>query len=281
MAQADKDDGGRGTMAPYVPFQTLKTLLDSLKPHRLPGRIDRSLLRNFSGATQGQLITAIRFLGLVDAKGIPTERLEKIHTSYGTERWPEALAELLRKNYEPIFAVGLDTASPGQFYERYRNTFPGAEDVVRKSATFFLNAAREAKIEISEHIMRNKKPRSAGAARRRSRVVPARSAAEATPPANPGAGTQASSGASDSAPPRPPTSFELLAAFDPSDMTNDERNAVWTLIQYLRRKEVGGAATKHRRDASPKTRPAAAAVSNEGGIDRAALAEPPSATASG
>jgi len=265
-------------MAPYVPFQTIKTFLETLKPHRLPGRIDRSLLRNFSGAIQGQLITALRFLGLIDTKGVPTPVLENLHQIYGTEQWPGALAELLRTNYGPLFEIGLDTASPAQFYERYRATFPGAEDVIRKSATFFLNAAREAKIEISEHITRNKKPRSAGAVARRraARAGPARE------PSTPAAESNSTFKAAATDTPRAPNAYELLAVFDPSDMNPQEQAAVWTLIQYLKRKEVGVPVPKQRRDLSAKTRPAAAAGSSEGGADGTALAEAaPSDTASG
>jgi hypothetical protein len=87
--------------------------------------------------------------------------------AYGTDQWPDALGRLLRENYPALFGIDLAAASPAQFNERYRSAFQGGEQVQRKSMTFFLNAAREAQIEISPHILKNKKPRSASVPIRR------------------------------------------------------------------------------------------------------------------
>jgi hypothetical protein len=254
MAERDQEEGGRGAMLPpYIAFQSLKTFVQNLKPHKLPGRIDRSLLQNFAGTVQGQLITTLRFFALIDAKGIPNERLETLVQAYDTDQWPTALAGLLLEKYSAVFEIGLATASPGQFNERFRSAFGGAENVQRKSMTFFLNAARDAQIEISEHITKNKKPRSAGTTGRRRSIKSARTniptqSAHTPPPSHTGNG---------SAQLKAPNAYELLAVLDMSDMEPAEQAAVWTLIQYLKRKEAGIAAatTKQRRE---KLRPAAA-----------------------
>ena len=125
----------------------------------------------------------------------------------------------------------------------------------RKAVTFFLGAAQDAKIPVSPHITKNKKPRAISSSGRR-RGRPARISAELvrTDPVAP-----VVNGA-EAANPKAPNAYELLAVFDPSDMSPDEQAAVWTLIQYLKRKEVRAPAVgRQRRDAS-RLRPAAASI---------------------
>jgi hypothetical protein len=256
MADQEQDAGGNG-VSPYLAFQSMKTFIQNLKPHKLPNRIDRSLLQNFAGTVQGQLIATLRFFDLIDAKGIPTEALERLHQAYDTDQWPVVLGDLLRKSYPAIFQIGLASASPGQFSEAFRNAFGGAEAVQRKSRTFFLNAARDAQIEISGLITKNKKPRSAAAAGRRRSPRLAKVVAPNTEPTVTQLPPSASNGAT---PPRAPTAYELLAVLDMSDMEPTEQTAVWTLIQYLKRKEAGVSGTGRQRRDTSKARPAAASI---------------------
>ena len=267
MADQEQDAGGNG-VSPYIAFQSVKTFIQNLKPHKLPNRIDRSLLQNFAGTVQGQLIATLRFFDLIDAKGIPTEALERLHQAYDTDQWPVVLGDVLRKSYPAIFEIGLASASPGQFNEAFRNAFGGAEAVQRKSRTFFLNATRDAQIEISGLITKNKKPRSAAAAGRRRLPRAAKVIASNPEPPPP---PRASNGG---VPPKPPTAYELLAVLDMSDMEPTEQTAVWTLIQYLKRKEAGVSATGRQRRDTSKARPAAASITEaKEAPDGTALAE--------
>lgn len=272
MADREQDAGGSGGAAPYLAFQSLRTFIQNLKPHKLPNRIDRSLLQNFAGTVQGQLIATLRFFDLIDGKGISTEALERLHQAYDTDQWPVVLADLLRKSYPAIFEIGLATASPGQFNEAFRNAFSGAEAVQRKSRTFFLNAARDAQIEISQHITKNKKPRSVPASGRRRTARPAAPRMTTTPSTEPPPAVN-TNGFDGATTPRAPNAYQLLAVFDPSDMNPDEQAAVWTLIQYLKRKEVGAPAGKQRRDSyRSRVAPASAPEAKEA-TDGTALAE--------
>jgi len=272
MADANQEDGAaRGAIPPYVPFPSLKSFVQNAGQQGLANRIDRSVLTNFSGSTQTQLITALRFLGLIDAKGHPTDRLETLVKASGTDEWSNVLAALLRDTYPTLFGgFDLARATPNQFGERFRGTFPGSDAVQRKAVTFFLGAAQDAKIPISPHITKNKKPRTVSSVGRRRgpRSTPSRTLIEPVivdPVGVNGSGTRV---------PKAPNAYELLAVFDPSDMSSDEQAAVWTLIQYLKRKEVGApAAGKQRRDAS-RSRPAAASITEaKEGSNEATLTE--------
>jgi hypothetical protein len=91
--------------------------------------------------------------------------------------------------------------------------------------TFFLNAAREAAIPISPYIMKNKKPRSGPTKRRAPKQPAARGSAAGSAthdPAIPPTVMQAK-----------PMEYQLLDLLS-AEMTEAEKQAVWTLISYLK-----------------------------------------------
>ena len=55
--------------APYTSYRTFNTFIEDLREHGVPSRIDRSVLPRFSGVVGGQLMHALRFLGLIDDEG--------------------------------------------------------------------------------------------------------------------------------------------------------------------------------------------------------------------
>jgi hypothetical protein len=182
------------------------------------------------------------------------------------------ISSLLPSEYRFAVSKKLMPPSRALWMKGRLYAFGGAEAVQRKSRTFFLNAARDAQIEISQHITKNKKPRSAPASgRRRAAARPAATRIIPPPPIDP---PSVNNGGLDGSTPRAPNAYQLLAVLDLSDMSEDEQAAVWTLIQYLKRKEIGAPVGKQRRDTS-KSRPAAAASVPEAkeGTDGTALAE--------
>jgi len=222
---------------PYISYATLKTFIADLHDHRIPSRIDRSIMTRFSGTAQKQLMTALRFLDLIDADGKPTDALHALAKTYGTNEWPSALGAVIKKAYAPLFEIDLATATPQHFSETFGNAFSNTEAVMRKCIAFFLPAASEAGIQISDRILKGKKPRLSSSARPRPTRRPAASA-----------GNGSKSAASQNPPPPPPpssavvppTAFQLTAMLDPA-MTDEERQAVWTLIQYSAKREAAAA----------------------------------------
>jgi hypothetical protein len=219
-----KDAEVKGPAAPYTAFQSLKTMAKQMKEHGVPSRVDRSVLTNFSGAVGSQVITALKFLKLTDDDGHPTVALRKLVDAYDTDAWATVLAQIIRDAYAPIFKMDLETASPGQFSERFRATYPGADAVLQKSTTFFLNAVREANIKVSPYIMKNKKPRSGPAKKRAAKTNGERGGVTNQPPPAPAQPT------TDKLP-----SEIMLSLFD-HEMKDAEKQAVWTLIQYFKMK---------------------------------------------
>ena len=156
---------------PYTSYRTFKTFIQDLDEHGVPSRIDRSVLTRFSGVVGAQLMHALRFLGLIEDDGRPTQRLKDLVSAHGAGRWPEKFLELLRQEYAPMFAIDLETATPSHFNEAFRKAFPAADAVVQKCVTFFLYAANDAGVQISARVLKGRKPRSV-TPRRKSTQTP-------------------------------------------------------------------------------------------------------------
>jgi len=223
---------------PYISFSTLKTFISDLHDHDIPSRIDRSILTRFSGTAQNQLMTALRFLELIDHGGKPTAELGLLAKSYGTADWSPNLATVIKKSYAPIFAIDLASSTPSQFNETFGQAFPGTEAVMRKCISFFLPAAKEAAIPISDRILKGKKPRSGNGPRPKAQRRQPATGTTPPPPPTPTPPPPAGSSSSLTQAPIPPTSYQLLAMFDPGEMSAEEQAAVWLLIQYAKKKEA-------------------------------------------
>lgn len=221
------DAAPKGPTAPYPAFQTLKTLLRPFKEHGIPNKIDRSVLTSFSGAVGSQVLTMLKFLGLIFDDGKPTPRLEALLEASETDAWPAELAKIVRTAYAPLFRINLETASPKEFNEEFRRAYPAADEVSRKSITFFLNAAREAGIKISPYVMKNKKPRSGPAKKRAPRqngqkLAPGKGEHVKTPPPPPPSKDQK-------------LSEQLLAVLDNENLSSEVEAAVFTVLRHLRK----------------------------------------------
>lgn len=158
--------------APYVPFRTFLTALEGFATG-VPNRIDRSLWPSLSGAAQGQLLAAFRFLALVDESGGPAPLLGELAS--GPEARKRGLRRALEKSYPELIAQDLTRTSPRQLEEAMRRYgYTGA--TLRKAISFFLKAAGYAGLPVS--VLLRKKTRRGGVRRAAPRQAPARPAAE-------------------------------------------------------------------------------------------------------
>jgi Family of unknown function (DUF5343) len=213
---------------PYTSYRTFRTFIEDLQEHGVPSRIDRSVLTRFSGVVGTQLMHALRFLGLIEDDGRPTQRLKELVSAHATAHWPEKLLERLRQEYAPMFAIDLETATPSHFNEAFRRAFPAAEAVVQKCVTFFLYAASDAGVKISGRVLKGRKPRSLTPRRKPARPAFAYPPIKESEPAPP-----------QFRPPPPPIEGKkpseiLLMHLDPNEMDDEQQAAVWTLLRYFK-----------------------------------------------
>jgi Family of unknown function (DUF5343) len=210
---------------PYTSYRTFKTFIEDLRERGVPSRIDRSVLTRFSGVVGTQLMHALRFLGLIEEDGGRTQALRELVNAHGAGHWPETLLGLLRRQYAPMFAIDLETATPSHFNQAFRKAFPAADAVVQKCVTFFLYAANDAGVTISGRVMKGRKPRSPTPRRKQA---PAHAFAKEFEAAT--SRPQPDAARIDGKLP----SEILLMRLDPNEMDDEQQAAVWTLLKYFK-----------------------------------------------
>jgi Family of unknown function (DUF5343) len=155
---------------PYLPWPTFIAFVEKLNKTAVPNRIDPTLIKNLSGTAQSQLLSALKYLGLTNGNGAVTDKLKTLVKAYGTPNWAEALSEHFMDSYsELIGTLDLDTATPGELKERFRE-YGGIEgDTVEKAMRFYLNALKDAGVSYSPHLkIRQRAARGTGQRRRKA-----------------------------------------------------------------------------------------------------------------
>lgn len=135
---------------PYVAYKSFKNFLRGLA-HAIPSRIDKSVMTSMSGATQTQVLHALKYLGLIDANGVPQDKLPLLVKSEGAD-YQKVLQDVLRGGYPFLNDKTFDlaTVTTGQLDEQFGKLAQG--DTVRKCKTFFLPAAKDAGLKVSPYI---------------------------------------------------------------------------------------------------------------------------------
>jgi hypothetical protein len=147
-------DRNKKRSPPYVSYRSFLTLLEELQRGGLPSRIDRTFWGDkFSGSTGTQLITALRFLNLVDSGGTPTKQLTELTAAKGPSRTDilkkisyESFTFLMSNSFEP------EKATYGQLEEVFGEFYNVDRDVARKCIKFFIELANDAGIPLSQFI---------------------------------------------------------------------------------------------------------------------------------
>lgn len=225
-ADADTPSAQSRRTPPYIGYSTFKTLLSELKTNGLPPQIDRSVLVRFAGGIQGQLMHALRSLGLTDDDKKPTPKLKRLVDTFETPEYAAALRPIIDETYPYVLQLDLMTATPSMFADAFKKALDAKEEVLRKCRTFFLHAARDIGISVGPRIEKAKFPRSAGNGSRKAKPVKATPHDPPPPPPPPPPGGEGQ--ISDKA-----LEYKLIDLMRDDDIDNDQRAAIWTLVQYL------------------------------------------------
>jgi hypothetical protein len=151
-------DRNRRRSPPYVSYRSFLTLLEELQ-RGVPARIDRSYWEDkFSGSTGTQLMSALRFLGLIDANHVPTALLKDLVSSKGTER-SGVLRKVCHDSYSFLMSNSFDpqTATYAQVEEVFVELYQVEKDVCRKCIKFFIELSNDASIPLSPFITKKTK----------------------------------------------------------------------------------------------------------------------------
>ncbi len=153
---------------PYMSWLTLSNYLASFQ-QGVPPKIDKSGMITMSGTNRTYTMSALKYLGLIDASGKPESALEELaslSTPGRQAEYQQKLSGILKTAYSYLFdndaTFNLATSTAGHFSEKFKDQGV-AGDTVRKSGAFFLGAAKDAGITVSKLILdARKRGRKAG-----------------------------------------------------------------------------------------------------------------------
>lgn len=118
---------------------------------QVPARIDRSYWgETISGSTGIQLMSALRFLSLIDEAGRPSNQLRQLAQARGDQQ-AAALVEIASQSYSFVLKSPLynKDATYDQLVECFQDSFQLNPDVCRKCIKFFVSLAADARIPLS------------------------------------------------------------------------------------------------------------------------------------
>lgn len=147
----------------YLPLRTLLDGIDLLR-EGLPNRIDASVFAPYSTSVRSHLLSAFRFLGLIDQDGGAEESLVTLLNDR-----PNFIANfraVIERAYSDVIDLAKQNASQRQLEDVMRGYgVQGA--TLQKAVRFYLQAAEYAGLPVS-YLWRKTKPLSSGPERRRS-----------------------------------------------------------------------------------------------------------------
>ncbi len=181
-------------LPPYAPFKSFVKLVDALKG-LVPPRLDGSYMnaQKYSGSIAGQVLTACRFLGLVNGVE-PTDILRTWAPQTGDD-WKKSFEKVIRTAYASIFEINIETATDQMFRGRFREVYGVDGEIASKCISFFMQACNRAGIQLSPLISKRAQPGTVRKAKRKVEAVAGNGATPVTvePPEPPVSSTPPSS----------------------------------------------------------------------------------------
>jgi len=159
----------------YRSFQSLvKELRDYVRDHQVvPSVIDRSLLSKRSGSEQSALIATLKWFGLTEETGKPTQLMHDFLDADEAQAGP-MLKAMVEKSY-PLITDGtfdLRRATTNQMADQFR-LYDISGSTLSKSISFFLAAAKEAGISVSPLVKAPADRASGGASKKKAKTTAA------------------------------------------------------------------------------------------------------------
>src|SRR5437870_5468659 len=128
-------DESRKAAAVYVSWITFKNAIEQLA-QGVPNRVDRTAFPTLSWAVQGQLLSGLRFLGLIDENDKPTLLLQGLAMPDEATR-KKKLDAIIRSRYGSLFDLDLTKATPAQVEEHLGEHYGVGGDTRGKAMRFF------------------------------------------------------------------------------------------------------------------------------------------------
>jgi hypothetical protein len=133
----------RARRAPYAPISALEKFFQRIRDRGVPESVDHSFLRKLNVASNNEyaLLSALKFLGIVDDRGLPTHAYRLLQSSDG---FRDTLRHLVETAYKPVFDAGANNWPARELVDFFRVSSSPSQS--KNAARFFLAACRLAGI---------------------------------------------------------------------------------------------------------------------------------------
>ena len=128
-----------GRRAPYAPISALERFFGRIRDRQVPELVDHTFLEKLNVATNNEyaLLSALKFLGIVDDRGKPTHAYRLLQT---TDRFEPTLKHLVETAYKPVFDAGADTWPSEDLVNFFR--ISSSPSQAKNAARFFYAVCR-------------------------------------------------------------------------------------------------------------------------------------------
>lgn len=148
-------------LPPYIPWKSFAGHIEGFQGTTVPHKLDGSVRPpTTSGGVWRQLVSALRFLGLIGEDNVVSEAIQSLVAAYGTDEWPAAVKEHVVPAYGHIVRdLPIETATSSMLNERFIETGCDGQ-MLEKCVRFYLYALKESGTAYSQHLsIRERKPR--------------------------------------------------------------------------------------------------------------------------
>ena len=157
------DDSRVGAV--YVGWTTFNNALNNLAD-TMPNLIDKTVFPGLAGGVQSQLLSGLKFLGLIGKDNKPSDALRALAVKDEAERKKQMLA-VLKGSYGDLFALDLAKTTTGELKEQMEKSYNVTGDTTNRAMRFFISAAEYAGIHLSAHVTGKKASNGTTTIRRR------------------------------------------------------------------------------------------------------------------
>lgn len=134
----------RERKAPYAPISALREFLAKIRNVQVPNRVDRAFLQKLNVASNNEwaLISALKFLGIIDDRGIPTSAYRRLLSD---QTFGETLRHLVERSYRSLLDMGGAGMTDADLQNYFRVTSSPSQ--AKTAARFFREVAKLADLD--------------------------------------------------------------------------------------------------------------------------------------
>ncbi|HEV8428938.1 MAG TPA: hypothetical protein VGQ41_13635 [Pyrinomonadaceae bacterium] len=162
---------------PYGTYGMLKSTVERFQKSTVPGSLNRHVLDDLSGGDLSALLTALRFLGLMNEdKTVTTEFHKLVEARKASEKeYQIALLKLLEAAYRPIIGgLNISNTTLPDVEKVFREASGFQGQMLTKAIRFYVKAMEDSNVHVSEFVTKPRpktnKPKSGNTSKKTKAV---------------------------------------------------------------------------------------------------------------